>query len=87
MTALNILLGVAAFVCLIFIVGEPKPPISDKKREHITITFVALVLLIIAANTIFKEGKPMAKQKVASQINLERLAGGAFAEKLNEALM
>lgn len=29
----------------------------------------------------------MAKQKVASQINLERLAGGAFAEKLNEALM
>lgn len=29
----------------------------------------------------------MAKQKVTSQINLERLAGGAFAEKLNEALM
>lgn len=29
----------------------------------------------------------MAKQKVASQINLERLAGGAFVEKLNEALM
>ena len=27
------------------------------------------------------------KQKVTSQINLERLAGGAFAEKLNEALM
>ena len=53
MTALNILLGVAVFVCLIFIVGEPKPPISDKKRGHITITFVALVLLIIAANTIF----------------------------------
>lgn len=53
MTALNIMLGVAAFVCLIFIVGEPKPPISDKKRGHITIAFVALVLLIIAANTIF----------------------------------
>lgn len=29
----------------------------------------------------------MTKQKVTSQINLERLAGGAFAEKLNEALM
>lgn len=29
----------------------------------------------------------MAKRKVQSQINLERLAGGAFAEKLNEALM
>ena len=27
----------------------------------------------------------MAKRKVQSQINLERLAGGAFAEKLNEA--
>lgn len=40
-------------VGLIFIVGEPKPPISDKKREHITIAFVALVFLIIAANTIF----------------------------------
>lgn len=29
----------------------------------------------------------MAKRKVQSQINLERLAGGAFVEKLNEALM
>lgn len=53
MTPINILLGIAVFVCLIFIVGEPKPPIGDKKREHITIAFVALVLLIIAANTIF----------------------------------
>lgn len=53
MVALNILLGLVAFVCLLFIVGEAKPPISDKKREHITIAFVALVLLIIAINTIF----------------------------------
>lgn len=53
MVALNILLGLVAFVCLLFIVGEANPPISDKKREHITITFVALVLLIIAINTIF----------------------------------
>lgn len=29
----------------------------------------------------------MSKQKVQSYINLETLAGGAFAEKLNEALM
>lgn len=53
MTLINILLGFVAFVCLLFIVGETKPPISDKKREHITIAFVALVLLIISINTIF----------------------------------
>lgn len=29
----------------------------------------------------------MKKQKVQAKINLEALAGGAFAEKLNEALM
>lgn len=29
----------------------------------------------------------MKKQKVQAKINLETLAGGAFAEKLNEALM
>lgn len=32
-------------------------------------------------------GKHMKKQKVQAKINLEALAGGAFAEKLNEALM
>lgn len=53
MIALNIILGVVSFVCLLFIVGETKPPINDKKREHITIAFVTLVLLIIAINTIF----------------------------------
>ncbi len=53
MIALNILLGVVAFVLLLFIVGEAKPALSDKKREHITIAFVAVVALIIAANTIF----------------------------------
>lgn len=52
MIALNILLGVAAFVCLLFIVGDTKPPISDKKREHITMAFGAVVLLIIALNTV-----------------------------------
>lgn len=29
----------------------------------------------------------MSRQKVQSYINLETLAGGAFTEKLNEALM
>lgn len=29
----------------------------------------------------------MKKQKVQAKINLEALAGGAFAEKLNEALI
>ena len=52
MIILNILLGLAAAVCLLFIVGETKPPISDKKREHITIAFVAVVVLIIALNTV-----------------------------------
>ena len=33
MIALNILLGVLAFVCLLFIVGEPKPPISDRSAD------------------------------------------------------
>lgn len=41
MIALNILLGVLAFVCLLFIVGEPKPPISDRKRGHITTKLAA----------------------------------------------
>lgn len=53
MILINSLLGFVAFAMLLFIVGETKPPISDKKREHITIAFVALVLLIIAINTIF----------------------------------
>ena len=53
MIALNILLGVLAFDCLLFIVGEPTPPRSDRNRGHITTAFVAIVFLIIAANTIF----------------------------------
>ena len=53
MTARNMLRGVLAFVCLLFIVGETTPPISDRTRGHITTAFVAIVFLIIAANTIF----------------------------------
>ena len=49
MTAINILLGVAAAVLLLGVIAE-----KDKERNrNITLAFVAVVLLIIAANTIF----------------------------------
>ena len=49
MTAINILLGVVAAVLLLGVIAE-----KDKVRNHnITLAFVAVVLLIIAANTIF----------------------------------
>lgn len=49
MTAINILLGVAAAVLLLGVIAE-----KDKERNHnIALAFVAVVLLIIAANTIF----------------------------------
>lgn len=48
MTSLNILLGVVAAVLLIGVIGE-----QDKNKSmHITIAFVAVVLLIMCANTI-----------------------------------
>lgn len=53
MILLNLLLGAVAFICFIFIVGEANPPISDNKRNQITIAFVVLVLFIIAVNTVF----------------------------------
>lgn len=53
MIALNILLGFVAGVLLLFIVGNANPPLSEKHRDNITTAFVALVLLIIAINTIF----------------------------------
>ena len=49
MIALNILLAVVAAILFIGVIGE-----SDKdKNRNITIAFGAVVLLIIAANTIF----------------------------------
>lgn len=49
MTAINILLGVVAAVLLLGVIAE-----KDKERNrNITLAFVAVVLLIIAANTIF----------------------------------
>lgn len=52
MIALNILLGLVAGVLLLFIVGETNPPISKEKRDNVTFAFGAVVLLIIAVNTI-----------------------------------
>ena len=49
MIAINILLGVVAAVLLLGVIAE-----KDKGRNsNITLAFVAVVLLIIAANTIF----------------------------------
>ena len=48
MIELNILLGVVAAVLLLGVIAE-----RDKARnEHITIAFVAVVVLIIALNTV-----------------------------------
>lgn len=52
MTALNILLGIVAAVCLLFTIGETKPPMSKERRQSATIAFVVVVALIIALNAI-----------------------------------
>lgn len=53
MTALNILLGIVAFVLLLFVVGETKPPMSKERHQNITLAFVAVIALIIALNVIY----------------------------------
>lgn len=50
MIALNILLAVVAAVLLLGVIGEK----DEKKQKNITIAFTAVVLLIIAVNTIMK---------------------------------
>lgn len=52
MTAINILLGVVAAILLLFVVGDTNPPMSEAKRRNVTLAFVAVVVLIIAVNTI-----------------------------------
>ena len=53
MIALNILLGVAAAVAFIFAIGDdPKQPVSKERRKTATVAFVALLLFIVALNTI-----------------------------------
>lgn len=49
MIGINILLGVVAAVLLLGVLGEK----DSKRHESITIAFVAVIALIICANTIF----------------------------------
>ena len=49
---LNILLGLAAAVAFLFTIGDTKPPMPKERRQSATLAFVALILLIIALNTI-----------------------------------
>lgn len=53
MVALNILLGVAAGIAFLFTIGNnPKQPISKEQRITAAVAFVALLIFIIALNTI-----------------------------------
>lgn len=53
MTVINTCLGIVAAILLLFVVGQTNPPrITKEQRIGATIAFVAVVLLIIAANTI-----------------------------------
>lgn len=52
MIGLNILLGLAAVILFLFVVGETKPPISNEQRKNCTVAFVAVLVFIIALNTI-----------------------------------
>lgn len=49
MIGINILLGVVAAVLLLGVLGEK----DNKRHESITVAFVAVIALIICANTIF----------------------------------
>lgn len=49
MILINILLGLAAAVLFVGVIGEQ----DKEKNRNITMAFVAVVLFIITANTIF----------------------------------
>ena len=48
MSGINILLGVVGGLLLLGVIGETDP----KKQKNITLAFVAVMAVIIAANTI-----------------------------------
>ncbi|WP_455619621.1 hypothetical protein [Eisenbergiella sp.] len=50
MIVLNILLGAVAALLLLGVIGEK----DEKRHGNITLAFTAVVLLIIAVNTIMK---------------------------------
>lgn len=52
MITLNIILGIVAAVLLIGVIGER----DTQKQRSVTIAFVAVIVLIIAANIFFEIG-------------------------------
>lgn len=48
----NILLGVAAGILFLFLVGENNPPMSKERHQNITIAFTAVLALIAVLNII-----------------------------------
>lgn len=50
MTTLNIILGIAAVILLIGVIGER----DTQKQRSITMAFVGVLVLIIAANAFLK---------------------------------
>ena len=50
--ALNILLGLAAGILFLFVVGRPNPPLTKEQHRNVTIAFVATLLFIVTFNTI-----------------------------------
>lgn len=55
MIALNILLGVAAGIAFLYAIGDTKGnTISKERRQTAAIAFVALLLFIVALNTIMR---------------------------------
>ena len=55
MIALNILLGVAAGIAYLFAVGGTEENgVSKERRQTAAIAFVALLLFIVALNTIMR---------------------------------
>lgn len=52
MLALNILLGIIAFVLVVFVIGETKTPMNEEKRRTLTIMLAFLLAFILLLNTI-----------------------------------
>lgn len=52
MIILNTLMGIAAFILLMFIIGETNPPMTDAKRRDLTIAFTGLLAFILFFNIV-----------------------------------
>ena len=49
---INILLGIAAALSFLCVIGDTKPPMSKERRITATVAFVVVMLFIVAFNTI-----------------------------------